>query len=154
MGFFDKVKGAMQAVTGGSAKVTVESFPAVVFPGEPLTVKVTVTSTGGEIKFSGVWVDVQGVEEVRLKKGTVQNVDQDIAQNHTTFTSKFEIAKAGVLAAGQTKVFPGLVVLPANVQPSFDGHLCDHGWGIRGRLDTFGNDPDSGFQAFKVGLKT
>ena len=44
-------------------------------------------------------------------------------------------------------------LLPGNAQPSFDGALCDHGWGIRGRLDTFGNDPDSGFRSFRVGLK-
>ena len=153
MGFFDKIKGAVQAVTGGSAKVTVEFHPACGFPGEQVQVRVTATSTGGEVKYSGVWVDLQGVEEVRLKKGTIQNVEQDIAKNNTTHTSQHQIAGAGVIAAGQSAYFDGVLTLPANVQPSFDGALCDHGWGMRGRLDTFGNDPDSGFVVFRVGLK-
>ena len=50
-------------------------------------------------------------------------------------------------------MFDGVMTLPSNTQPSFDGALCDHGWGIRGRLDTFGNDPDSGYKSFRVGLK-
>lgn len=154
MGFFDKLKGAVQAVTGGAAKVNVEFHPPCAFPGEQLQVRVTVTSTGGEVKYSAVWVDIQGIEEVRLKKGTVQNVEHDIAQNNTTHTNKFQIAPAGVLGPNQTLVFDGVINLPANAQPSFDGALCDHGWGIRGRLDTFGNDPDSGFKPFKVGLRS
>jgi sporulation-control protein spo0M len=153
MGFFDKLKGAMNSVTGGGAKVTVQYHPPVAYPGEQIQVRVTATSTGAEVKYSAVWVDVQGVEEVRLKKGTVEKVEMDIAKNNTTFTNKFQLAAAGVIGPGQSAVFDGVISLPANAQPSFDGALCDHGWGIRGRLDTFGNDPDSGFQPFKVGLK-
>lgn len=153
MGFFDKLKGAMQSVTGGAAKVTIQFHPPIAFPGEAIQVRITAASTGGEVKYSGVWVDVQGVEEVRLKKGTVENVGHDIAKNNVTYTNQFMIAPAGVIAPGQTVSFDGVIPLQANVQPSFDGALCDHGWGIRGRLDTFGNDPDSGFQAFRVGLK-
>jgi hypothetical protein len=153
MGFFDKIKGAMNAITGGAARVTVEFQPQTTFPGEGLQVRVTATSTGAEVKCNGIYVDIQGVEQVRVRKGTTQDLQQDLSVNRTLFEQSFQISGPCVLAANQTQQWEGRIQLPPNAQPTFDGQLCDYGWGIRGRLDAFGNDPDSGYVPFRVGLK-
>jgi hypothetical protein len=153
MGFFDKIKGAMNAVTGGGATVTVEFSPAVAFPGEGLQVRVTAASTGGEVKGNGVWVDVQGMEQVKLNGGSSPQVQQDISVSRATFEQSFRISGPFQLGAGQQQQWEGMVQLPPQIQPTFDGSLCDHDWGIRGRLETFGNDPDSGYVRFRVGLR-
>ena len=59
MGFFDKLKGAVHAVTGGAATVTIEFHPAVAFPGETLSVRVTATAKA-DIKGDGIFVDIRG----------------------------------------------------------------------------------------------
>src|SRR3989304_6076715 len=50
MGFLDKLKGAVNAVTGGAAKVTMEFEPKAVYPGDVVRVKISATSTGSEVK--------------------------------------------------------------------------------------------------------
>src|SRR5262245_18082601 len=67
MGFLDKIKGAVNAVTGGAAKVTMEFKPSVAFPGDVIAVKITATSTGQQVKSKGVFVDLQGVEGINIK---------------------------------------------------------------------------------------
>jgi hypothetical protein len=57
------------------------------------------------------------------------------------------------MQANATQRWEGMIQIPGSAQPSFDGAMCDHGWGIRGRLSMFGNDPDSGFVPFRVGLR-
>ena len=57
-----------------------------------------------------------------------------------------------MLAANETKVFEGVFVLPGGIQPSFQGKNASHQWTVRGRIEAFGNDPDSGYQPFRVGL--
>ena len=39
MGFLDKLKGAINVLTGGAAKVTIGYQPAFVFPGDVVRVK-------------------------------------------------------------------------------------------------------------------
>src|SRR5262245_2207534 len=59
MSILDKMKGAMDSITGGGAEVTLEhtgTFAA----GQVIKVKVTVLSTGGEVKAKGVYVDLRG----------------------------------------------------------------------------------------------
>jgi hypothetical protein len=153
MGFFDKIKGAMNAVSGGGAKVTVEFAPSVAFPGEGMQVRVTATSSGGAVKGDGVFVDVQGVEQVKLLPGSAPNVQQEVSVAKPTFEQSYRISGPYVLGPGQSMQWEGIVQLPPNAQPSFDGALCDHDWGVRGRLEAFGNDPDSGYVRFRVGQR-
>jgi hypothetical protein len=154
MGFFDKLKGAMNAVTGGGAKVTVEFSPATAFPGEGLQVRITAYSTGADVKGNGVFVDVQGVEQVKLAPNSAPNVQQEINVSRPTFEQSFQIAGPYMIPAGGQQQWEGIVQLPPSVQPTFDGALCDHDWGIRGRLEAFGNDPDSGYVRFRVGQRS
>jgi sporulation-control protein spo0M len=152
MGFFDKLKGAMNAVTGGAAKVTLELSSTSAFPAGMIRVKLYVTSTGGEVNSKGAFVDLMAVEQIRLPKDAAPNLQADVSANKTTYQQEIKIAPEFKLAAGETKYFEGVVVIPATAQPSYDGPWADHAWAIRGRIDTFGNDPDSGYQPIKIGL--
>ena len=151
MGFFDKIKGAVNAVTGGAASVTVQIEGAVIFPGEPVKVLITTTSKGAEIKSAGIFVDVKAAEEVSFKDDQTK---QTISKSRVTTEQSFQIAPAFVLGANETKQFEGTFILPTVVSPTFLGSFASHQCYVRGRLEAFGNDPDSGFQPVKVGAKT
>src|SRR6185295_20225634 len=56
MGFLDKLKGAVNAMTDGGANVTIEYPQAFVFPGDTIPVRITATSTGAEVKSGGIFV--------------------------------------------------------------------------------------------------
>lgn len=152
MGFLDKLKGAVSAVTGNAAKVTLEFSPQCAFPGDVIQVKISATSTGGEVKSKGIFVDLLGTEEIRLKADSGKGRSQD--QHETKGTEQeFQIAPAFVLAANETKLWEGQVTLPATAQPSFAGAYATYCWQLRGRVEATGNDPDSGFKPFRIGLK-
>jgi hypothetical protein len=130
MSILDKVKGAVSAVTGGAATVTLEhtgSFAA----GGTLQVKVSATAKGNEVKVNGVYVDLQG-----KGKSTIGQVTGAVLANKT---HALKIAEGCTLAANESKTFEGTITVPADLDANLD-------WEIRGRLDTFGNDPDSGFK--------
>jgi hypothetical protein len=149
MGFMDKLKGAVNAVTGGGAKVLLEFSPAFVHAGDTVKVKVTVTSTGTEVTSAGCFVDLLGREEVRVKPSGQSSHHTESA---TSLDQAFPLAPAFVLAPNETKVFEGSFQMPAGHQPSFTGAHSKHEWQIRGRIDVKGNDPDSGYQTLRVGL--
>ncbi|MBI5489388.1 MAG: hypothetical protein HY905_18795 [Deltaproteobacteria bacterium] len=161
MGLFDKLKGAVQAVTGGAATVTIEYPQALLLPGQPLRVRVTATSKGREVKSGGCFIDVAGTETAQVRNAMPtgyhgsepgQKVPVDASDSGETFHQAFQIAPAFVLGSNETKVFEGAFQLPPGVQPSFQGKLCSHAWTLRGRIEAFGNDPDSGYLPFRVGL--
>jgi hypothetical protein len=161
MGLMDKLKGAVKAVTGGAAKVTIEVPHAIVMAGMPAKCRVTAVSTGAELKSGGCFLDVTASETVQLNGVTptgyrgaepAQKVPVDARDSQTTFQQSFQIAPAFVLAPNETKVFEGVFLLPGGIQPSFQGKIASHQWTVRGRIEAFGNDPDSGYQAFRVGL--
>jgi len=159
MGVLDKLKSATQAMTGGAAKVSIEYPLQTVFPGEPLNVRVTVVSNaGGEVKSQGVFVDLLATEHVSGSESARcprcgNNFTTPVREAKKTFEQSFPIASAMVLAAGQNQTFEAMIQIPGGAQPSYAGPQTHHDWKIRGRLQTFGNDPDSGFQAIRVGMK-
>jgi sporulation-control protein spo0M len=154
MGLLDKLKNAANTVTGGAARVSLEYEPSVALPGDTLSVRITVTSTGSQVKSGGAFVDLRAIETVRLSAVRVAGADNPSTRtSHTSFEQQFPIAPAFTLAPNETRVFEGQVRLPSNVQPSFEGHFTRHEWSIRGRAEMAGNDPDSGFVAFRVGTK-
>ena len=150
MGFLDKMKGAMNAVTGGSAQVTIELKQACLFPGEDVAVRITATSSGAEVKSQGAYVDLFAEEKVLIRD---EQTKQDINRSKTTIEQTFLIAPAFVLAPNETKVFEGTFQLPAKALPTYSGTFAQHHCMIRGRIEAFGNDPDSGFQRINVGSK-
>lgn len=154
MGFFDKLKSAANFVTGGAAKVVIEYHPVVAFPGEPVQVRITVTSTGPAIQATGVVVDVQANEMLNIGANVLGNNNPHISHTKQTYHQAFPIAGPFQLGPNETKLFEGQFVLPANAQPTYDGPLADHDWGMRGRVEMSGNDPDSGFVKFAVGKRS
>ncbi|TLZ50677.1 MAG: hypothetical protein E6K18_06760 [Methanobacteriota archaeon] len=157
MGVFDKLKSAGQAMTGGSAKVSIEYPLQTVFPGEPVAVRVTVmSSASGEVKSKGVFVDL--LAEEHLNGGNMQcpHCRNSFSPKHDpkkTHEQSVPIAPAFSLMPGETKTFEANVQVPGGAQPTYAGPTGRHEWKVRGRLQTFGNDPDSGFQPLRVGMK-
>jgi len=151
MGFLDKLKGAVKAVTGGAAKVTIEYPQQMVFPGDSVTVRITATSTGSEVKSKGIYVDLRSSEDVRLRKGD-SNVDEEVNASKTILNQEIQIAPAFVLPPNESKLFEGQVQIP-NGQPSYSGAFTSHEWSIRGRVEAFGNDPDTGWLQLRVGAR-
>jgi sporulation-control protein spo0M len=152
MGLFDKLKDVANMVTGGAARVSIEFEPAAVYPGESLSVRIIATSTssGSPLSSRGVFVDLRAIENVRVSRSVGSNTEST-STSHTHFDQAIQIAPAFTLAPNETKEFRGVVRLPSEAQPTFNGHFTQHEWSIRGRVEATGNDPDSGYQVFRVG---
>jgi len=158
MGVLDKLKGATQAMTGGAAKVSIEYPLQTVFPNEPMPIRVTVVSSGGPLKSKGVVVDlvaeekVSGNDNARCPRcGNAFKAPFNEARK--TFEQSFPIGSAFELQPGETRVFEASLPVPSGAQPTFSGAMGHHDWKIRGRVQSFGNDPDSGLQPLRVGMK-
>ncbi len=145
MGFLDKMKSVGTAMTGGAAKVSLEYPHQLMKPGGSINVKVTVVSTGKEVKSGGVFVDVHAFETGQVK---CKHCNQMTQVNNETVKQAISIAPAFVLQPNETKVFESTIQIPSG-QPSYHGTL-NNDWKIRGRLEAFGNDPDSGFQVIEI----
>jgi hypothetical protein len=153
MGFMDKIKGAMNAVTGNAAKITLEFNPPVAMPGDKVTVKLTATSTGLEVKSKGVFVDLAGLEKIKIRSGAVLGVNADVNVEKSVLDQAFPLAPAFVLGKGETKVWEGQIQIPMNAQPTYGGAFTTHEWSIRGRMEATGNDPKSDALPIKIGAK-
>ena len=152
MGFLGKMK---NAITGGGANVSIEYPTKSLQPGDSIHVKVTVISTGSEVKTQGVFVDLKGEEQghvhgsARCSKCGDYDSRTRVSVQHKTYDQSIPLSGAFTLGANEKKVFEGDVQLPGNVQPTYHGTI-NHEWSVRGRLEGFGNDPDSGFQTIIV----
>lgn len=145
MGFLDKMKGVGSAMTGGAARVSIEYNHQPISTGGSLPVKVTVVSMGKEVKSSGVFVDIEAVEHGNVK---CKHCGQMTPVKNETIKQAIPVGPAMVLQPNETKVFEATIQIPMG-QPSYNGNIS-HEWKIRGRLEAFGNDPDSGFQSLQV----
>jgi sporulation-control protein spo0M len=145
MGFLDKMKSVGSAITGGAARVSIEYPHQGLKPGDSLPVKVTVVSMGKEVKSSGVFVDIIAAESGQVK---CQHCGQMTQVKNETMKQALPVGPAMVLQPNETKVFEQTIQIPMG-QPSYGGTVS-HEWKIRGRLEAFGNDPDSGFQTLQV----
>ena len=160
MGLFDKLKSAVNAVTGGAATVTLDYSPSFVYPGDQVTVRVTATAGGAEVKSKGAFIDVRGYEEVRVKtthtttgSSTTGTTNPTTSTTSTTHEKSAQINGEFVLAPNETKTFEGQFQVPQGILPSYNGPNAKHLWEIRGRIEAWGNDPDSGFKPLRVGYR-
>jgi len=140
MGLFDKIKSAANAVTGGAAKVSVQVPQARLR--EPFNVTVQATSTGQDVKYSKVYIKIEGVEQVDMK----DKDNKSVSASAKTVDLIFTVAPAGVLAANESGEWSIDVELPQSATPEFKGQFTRHFYRIWAGLDTVGNDPDSGWQ--------
>lgn len=149
MGFFDKIKGAVNAVTGGAATVEI-TYAERITAGASVPVKVTVTSKGAEIKSKGVFVDFEGSEQIHIPKKDEQKFSEDYRRALSHSTQEFQLCGEFVLGAGETKTVEGVIAVPPTLQPSFEGRWTKNLYQVRGRLEAKGNDPDSGYKPLRV----
>lgn len=145
MGFLDKMKTVGSAMTGGAAKVSIEYPHQPMKPGESINVKVTVMSTGKEVKSGGVFVDVHATEKGQVK---CKHCQQMVNISNEGVKQAISIAPAFMLQPSESRTFEATIQIPMG-QPTYNGVVRNE-WMIRGRLDAFGNDPDSGFQMIEV----
>jgi hypothetical protein len=153
MGFLDKLKGAVQGVTGNAAKVTVEFSPQFAYPGDTVSVRVTATSNGREVTSKGVFIDLLGLEEVKLRKKDHRDLSDDLDVSRNTLEHSQQIAPAFVLAPNATAQFEGQFVVPGASQPTYHGSYASHKNQLRARLEAKGNDPDTGYIEYRVGTR-
>ncbi|MEZ4403734.1 MAG: hypothetical protein R3B06_27165 [Kofleriaceae bacterium] len=149
MGFFDKLKGAVHAVTGGAATVEI-TYAERVTAGQAVPVKVSVTSKGAEIKSKGIFVDFRGAERISISKRDDSKLSEDFHRDLDHSKQEFQLCGEFVLGAGETKVVEGTINLPSSLQPSYEGRFTKNVYEVQGRLEAKGNDPDSGWKPMRV----
>jgi len=149
MGFFDKVKSAVNKVTGGGAKVTITCEGDKL--NEPVKVHITAVIKDAPLECSKVYVRVKSVERVTIPKKEINpNPQFDIHLEKEIFNvMEFEAAPAQTLEGGQTYNWTYEVNIPQgpNVKPTYIGNYVSHEWVFYAALDIKGNDPDSGWVA-------
>ncbi len=151
MGFFDKLKSAASAVTGGSAKVTaqVEGAPA---RGENATVTIRATASA-DCKVDNVYLLVRCREEADVRDtdfdgGKVER--ETVRGRKTAWKTKLQVAGACQLSDGQSETWTASVSIPSDGLPTVRGQMVRVVWECQAGLDMFGNDPDSGWIKFTV----
>ena len=149
MGFMDKLKGAVNAVTGGGAAVEI-TYAERVTAGASVPIKVTVTSKGAEIKSKGVYVDFHGTESITVTKKDDAKLTEDYRRSVDHSKQEFQLCGEFTLGAGETKVVEGTITLPSSLQPTFEGRFGHNQYRLQGRLEAKGNDPDSGWKPLRI----
>ena len=117
MGFLDKMKSAGSAMTGGAARVSMEYPHQMMKPGDSIAVKVTVVSTGKEVKSGGVYVDIHASENGQVK---CKHCGQMAPFSNETVKQAISIAPAFILQPNETKTFESTIQIPMG-QPSYNG---------------------------------
>lgn len=147
MGFFDKIKSAVNMVTGGAATVTMEVGPCGEAETYPVRVKVVVASA--DLPIERVYLVVEGIETVKYKIKE-QNSDEETEKtlSETTFRTEVNIAPAQSLLAGKEYLFEGSFALSMDVQKTYCGKNARHEWRVYAGLDTKGTDPASNWTIF------
>lgn len=155
MGIFDKVKSFAKKLTGGSAKVFVESDP-IKF-GEPFQVRIKAIVQDEGIQIDRVYLNVVGLEEVRVHDtdvhhshdGQTRSRSETIHRTHQTYVDEINVTGQMNLAATMTYDWTAEVTIPESALPIYLGRYARHTYRIRAGLDMSGNDPDSGWVELK-----
>jgi len=151
MGFFDKIKSAVNVVTGGSADVSIE-FKEVSF-GEAIILTVHATAKS-DLKIDKVYLNIRGLEEVNVDDvdyvdhdgdGDREHCRENVRKHHRTCEIEQVVCGAEQLEAGQSYQWDVEIQLPPHAQAPYHGHYCTHSYEVFAGLDAFGNDPDSGW---------
>ncbi len=143
MGMFDQAK---NLATGNHAVVTIEK-PASGFVGMPITIKVKVVAKQ-DFEVDGVYVDVSAVETVSWQPA---GTPVPMFATKPTFEQKFKVGTGFKMKSGETKELTGMITIPKDCPVSYAGSAAKHVVQIQGRIDTKGNDPDSGWQEIRIG---
>ena len=148
MGLMDKLKNAVNSITGGGAKVTITTDK----PSRegPFKVKVKAVVADQPLQVSRVYVQLNGHETVVVHNVQHKNFTRDETEFSNTFDQEFNIAEAQTLNAKGEYEWEAQVEFPKNVPPTYRGRNATHELRILAGLDTKGNDPDSGWVVLAV----
>lgn len=146
MGLLDKLKSVAAAITGSAASVSLSPDPLV--RGAPMSIGVTAVIGGADVMSSGVYLKVEGLEEVNIPSSAVRT-DGDaggpVSAKANTFEMTRPVAEAQVLQAGQSYEWEIQIELPLEVPPLYVGPMARHRIRAKAGIDCRGNDPDSGW---------
>ena len=151
MGFFDKIKAAANAVTGGGVKVFVECDPLSF--GTPMNVKIKVQTKDSPVKIDRVYLKIKGEEQVevqdtdfyRIQNSNSVNYTETVRASYITIERDLTVADGQELDPNSPYEWTCKVELPLDAPQVYRGKLCRHTYHIQAGLDCFGNDPDSGW---------
>jgi hypothetical protein len=152
MGFFDKIKAAANAVTGGAATVSI-SVNGTPTRGETLWVTVEAQAEA-DCKVDKVYLNIRCREEAdvidrdREADGTTSR--EKIRARETVYEHVHEISDAVEIKAGTGMAWQRGITLPDDALPSVNGKMVRVVWEMEAGLDMFGNDPDSGWVPFDL----
>jgi len=151
MGLLDKLKSVTDIVTGGAATVylKVEDFCI----GETFRVHITVTTSSNPVKFDRGYLQVRGVEEYKVIKtrstedeyGNYYEEEYETTEHEETFFFDDVFSEADTLSEDSTFHFSVNVLIPEGSKECEQGAGYKHYYKFLAGLDTFGNDPDSGW---------
>ncbi len=151
MGFIDKIKSMKNAVTGGTAKVYLDceriSYTA------PFQVIVRAQVGDAPLTINRVYLKIEGSEEIEVpdvdviynEEGDSQRRVETVHALNETVNLETTIANSQELEANSSYEWIADVELPSNAPSIYKGKFCQHIYKAYAGLDTFGNDPDSGW---------
>ncbi len=151
MGFFDKVKSIKNFITGGAAKVYLDSSE-IVF-GEQFELRIRVQVDDADLKIDRVYVEIEGIEEIEVpdvdviyeEDGEEERRLEIVRAETTTTELEITVDDGQVLNANEKYEWTVNIELPSDALPPYNGQYCQHSYMARASLDCFGNDPDSGW---------
>ncbi|MFN8415255.1 MAG: hypothetical protein U0U66_02885 [Cytophagaceae bacterium] len=146
MGLFDKLKGAVNAITGGSAAVTLNLHSTTINKGSEFYFTVDVKVKDQSITVNSIYFRVWATETVKVIHNEVVNGNSQSKEKvETRRIHEFveNISGSQVLDANQTYSFNGQFTIPAGCESTFNVHPRKVSWEADAGLDMKGNDPDS-----------
>ena len=149
MGLFDKIKSAVNSVTGGGAKVSIIPSQNEFSASEPIKFTVTATIKDADLNAKNVYVEIRSMERVNFEHSH-EGHKMYINKDHQTYHQKIEIAGEQVLKGKTDYKWESTLNLPQTVQSTYNGMYSNHVWEIYAGLDVKGNDPDSGWVVINV----
>lgn len=152
MGFFDKMKAAASAVTGGAAQVQVRVNGA---PSRAGGLSVTIDAHAkGECKVDKVYLKVRCREEADVQDRDLEDdgsVSRETIRARKTVSDETHVVSGPCeLEAGAAASWEAQVAFPSGALPSVHGQLVRVVWEMQAGLDMWGNDPDSGWIRIQV----
>lgn len=160
MGFFSNLT---RNLTGSWADVTLDVEDGV--RGEPLHLRVHVQVRDEGIDVTKVAVKVRCQEQVRVPNaktttrpahgpaganGAQRQSTSDATATTTLFDREVIASPATRLEANSSHTFEAVVDLPTHAPPTIEGRNAAFEWSAYASVAMKGNDPDSGWQEFRV----
>jgi hypothetical protein len=149
MGFFDAIKSAVNVVTGGAAKVTME-LGTPTQPGLfPVIVKAAVAGT--DLKIAKVYLRVESVETVTLRNKQLagDSKPHDIQETENAYTLDVTVSGEQTLAANKEFEWTAQFQLPTDAPRTYRGKIATNEWRVYAALDATGTDPACSWVPFE-----